>query len=715
MTGPIELWGGVECTVNRVGDRWIDQLVETGHHWRSDDLDRFAALGISAMRYPVLWERTAPDSLDAFDWRWADERMARLRDLGIRPIVGLVHHGSGPRYTSLVDDSFVTGLARFARAVAERYPWVTDYTPVNEPLTTARFSALYGHWHPHASNDRAFVRALLNQIRAVTAAMDAIRQITPAARLIQTEDCGKVFGTGATHSQVCFENDRRWLTWDLLAGRVTDRHPLHGFLTGAGMTSADERALIDAKCAPDIVGLNYYLTSDRFLDERVEHYPERVQGGNGRIRYADVEAVRAMPAGIPGHCAHLLDAWNRYQIPVALTEVHLGCTREEQMRWMLEAWRGARTARTLGADVRAVTAWALLGAYDWDSLLTRDAGRYEPGVFDARSDEPRPTALARLVTSLATSGMPPNEPVLRRPGWWHPRQSTSSHQPLLILGAAGTLGQALARACEVRGLDAVAAARCDCDITNPGAIRATLDRVQPWAVINAAGYVRVDDAESECEACRLANLTGPLHLAEACHSRGVRLAAFSSDLVFDGDACEPYREDAATRPLNVYGQTKEALEQELQRRFPDTLVIRTSAFFGPWDEHNFAIALLRALSNARTFAASDSMVVSPTYVPHLVEATLDLVVDGERGLWHLANDGVISWFEFARTLAARADQPVDLVVPAKPGDAGKAARPRYSPLASKRGQQLPCLSQAIDEFLMAVGPRFARVEACTSS
>src|SRR5687768_12078205 len=112
----------------------------SGHDVRDGDLDRFAAIGLRTLRYPVLWERLAPDSLDEIDWRWADARLGRLRELGVRPIVGLLHHGSGPRYTSLLDSRFPEQLALFARAIAARYPWVTDFTPVNEPLTTARFS-----------------------------------------------------------------------------------------------------------------------------------------------------------------------------------------------------------------------------------------------------------------------------------------------------------------------------------------------------------------------------------------------------------------------------------------------------------------------------------------------------------------------------------------------------------------------------------------------
>src|SRR3954468_4226990 len=95
QTGSLpELWGGIECTVNRVGDTYFDQLQRPGITLGSDELDRFAALGLRALRFPVLWENTAPHGVDTADWSWADPRLAHLRARGLAPIVGLVHHGS---------------------------------------------------------------------------------------------------------------------------------------------------------------------------------------------------------------------------------------------------------------------------------------------------------------------------------------------------------------------------------------------------------------------------------------------------------------------------------------------------------------------------------------------------------------------------------------------------------------------------------------------
>jgi dTDP-4-dehydrorhamnose reductase len=412
-----ELWAGAECSVVRIGDRYVDQVQRTAHESRHDDMDRLASLGARAVRFPVLWERTAPGDLASADWSFADAGLSRLRELGIRPIVGLVHHGSGPPHTSLLEASFVTGLARFARAVAERYPWIVDFTPVNEPLTTARFSALYGHWYPHARCFGAFVRVLMNEHAATREAMRAIREVTPSARLVQTEDLGTIYATRHLAYQARFENHRRFLSLDLLTGRVGPRHPMYRYLVDHGVSVDELASFVAAPCPPDILGLNHYVTSDRFLDERMSLYPPHTHGGNDSEAYADVEAVRVRGPGIGGHRALLDRLWRRYGLPLAITEVHLACAPQEQVRWLFEAWNAALDARRSGVDVRGVTVWSAFGAYDWDSLLVCSRDRYEPGAFDVRGPEVVPTPTAHVAHDLAMRGTS-DHPMLAEPGWW---------------------------------------------------------------------------------------------------------------------------------------------------------------------------------------------------------------------------------------------------------------------------------------------------------
>ncbi|HET9932106.1 MAG TPA: family 1 glycosylhydrolase [Polyangiaceae bacterium] len=408
----LSLWGGFECTINRVGDRYHDQLEYSGHDERIEDLDLIADLGIRCLRYPVLWERSEP-ALGVERFGWADQRLARLQELGIEPIVGLLHHGSGPRYTSLLDPNFPTKLAGYARRVAERYPTLERFTPVNEPLTTARFSGLYGHWYPHGRDDRTFVKSLLNQCKGTCLAMQEIRNVNPGAKLVQTEDMGFTRSTQELTYQAEFDNQRRWLSLDLLAGHVHAEHPLYDYLLDAGASRRDLDFFLEHPCPPDLVGLNYYVTSERFLDGRVELYSPEIVGGNGRDRYVDVEAVRVCADGLLGPTPLLLEASARYGRPVAITEAHLGCASAQQIRWLEYVWNAALAARELGADVRAVTVWALLGAYGWDKLATQGPCSYEAGTFDVSSGVARETPLTHFVRMLARGEAHETEV-----GWW---------------------------------------------------------------------------------------------------------------------------------------------------------------------------------------------------------------------------------------------------------------------------------------------------------
>lgn len=718
----LEIWGGHECTVNRVRDSYRDQTCLTGHQDRIEDLARFAGLGIKTLRYPVLWERVAPDRPDLKDWRWSDKRLAEITRLGMRPIVGLLHHGSGPRYTSLVSDNFAVLFGEYAAAAAERYPWVEDWTPINEPLTTARFSALYGHWYPHAADEPSFWLALLNQIDGIRLAMQAIRRVNPAARLVQTEDLGQAYSTAPMIGLADYYNHRRWMTWDLLAGRVTAEHPLWPRLVELGFGDRIRR-INDGPCLPDIIGVNYYITGERFLDHRVDRYtyPTAPEG------HHDVTAARVLDPAPSGLDSLLRQAWQRYGLPVAVTESHLGCTREEQLRWLWETWQACVQLQSEGVDIRGLTAWALLGNVDWNSLLTVEAGHYEPGAFDLRGGQPRETAIAKLVRALGSvdHGSLPH-PVLSGPGWWRrdiryehePHAWTDARpaakqqpscRPILITGATGTLGQALAKACDGRGLTYILTDRTTLAIDNAEQIAAALDQRQPWAVVNAAGWVRVDDAEENAGACMKSNADGAAMLATACAERGIHFTMFSSDLVFDGSKLSGYVESDRPRPLSVYGRSKAEAELRVAQAGGRALIVRTAAFFSPFDPHNFAAHVERSLRGRDPVGAASDYMITPAYVPDLVDACLDLIVDEDTGIWHLTNGTPVTWLEFGRLIATALELDADLVRPATPAQLGwRAERPRAAVLMSTKGRMLPSLNDAISRYARVVDAARAR-------
>jgi dTDP-4-dehydrorhamnose reductase len=481
----LQLWAGAECTVVRVGDDYRDQAVETGHEARIEDIDLFAQMGAKAVRFPIIWERIAPDRLTELDFSWTDSRLERLREHGIQVIGGLLHHGSGPRYTDLLDPAFPWKLAEFAARVAERYPWIEHWTPVNEPLTTARFSGLYGHWYPHGRNYPTFLRALANECRGTLEAMRAIRKSIPGAKLVQTEDLGKTFSTQPLRYQAAHENDRRWLSLDLLTGRVTSKHAFHDILFGAGVGWGEMEVFEGGEATPDLLGINHYLTSERFLDHRLHLYPDQEVGGNRRDTYVDAEAVRVKRLqDDTGFGPRLREAWDRYGLPMAITEVHHGCHRDEQLRWFKEVWSTAEQLRDEGVDLRAVTVWSMFGNVDWRFLLTERRGFYDTGAYDARSGTPRPTVIAKAAAAIG-KGESFDHPALDMPGWWRrpPRlypwsgkckKMEENGRKLLITGATGTLGQAFARACEERALPFVLTPRDELDICDPASVAA------PW-------------------------------------------------------------------------------------------------------------------------------------------------------------------------------------------------------------------------------------------
>lgn len=412
-----EIWGGIECSFNRVRSKYFDQLYYSNHYNRIDfDIALFGKLGIQCMRYPVIWERLQPQLDTVIDWSSTELAFAHLQQHGIRPIAGLVHHGSGPKHADISQSKFAESLSSFARKVAEKFPWIEYYTPVNEPLTTARFSGLYGLWFPHKRNDRAFALALLNELKGVVLSMREIRKVNPQAKLVQTEDLAKIYSTPFLHYQAEFENHRRWLTFDILCGRLKPGHPLWNYMRKYSSEQSLE-FFIENPCPPDIIGLDYYPTSERFLDEALEKYPVEKHGHNHRHRYADVEAVRVNHGYPSGIRVLLQEVWDRYKIPMVITEVHIHCDTDNQIRWFAEIRNTCIDLIKEGVDIRAVTTWAMLGSYGWNRLLTQAGGDYESGAFDVSSGFPVPTPLADYIMRLSSDPEFVHPATLQK-GWW---------------------------------------------------------------------------------------------------------------------------------------------------------------------------------------------------------------------------------------------------------------------------------------------------------
>ena len=344
-----------------------------------------------------------------------ERQLNTLRYLKITPIAGLVHHGSGPIHATLMDSCFPGEIEKYARQVAERFPWLEYYTPINEPLTTARFCGLYGFWYPHHTNAKSFADIFLNEMKAVVLSMKAIRKINPVAKLVQTEDLGKTYSTDLLRYQAEFENQRRWLTMDILCGFVGSGHPMWEYFLWLGIPQQTLEFFIENSCKPDILGLDYYITSERFLDENLNQYPTHMHGSNGKQNYADIEAIRVKHDDSFGPEVLIRECWERYNIPIAITEVHIHGSPEEQIAWFNYIRKACLHLIEKGVNIRAITAWALFGSYGWSKLLTEHKGEYERGVFEVCSGELTPTAYTDYLKAIIRNPAAHSEQLT---GWW---------------------------------------------------------------------------------------------------------------------------------------------------------------------------------------------------------------------------------------------------------------------------------------------------------
>jgi dTDP-4-dehydrorhamnose reductase len=399
-----EVWAGPECAFVDAGTGMRDQLLETGHADRLADIDDLASLGVRAVRQPVLWGW--PDGRPDTDWDWARSRVERLAEAGIRPILGFLHHGFGPAGVDPLAGDYPDRFADFVAEAVHRLPSAWAILPVNEPTTTARFAALYGWWWPFATDRAIFARLLLAQCLAVRAATAVVREGSARRPVIVNEDLGHAVGPIAARALLDKHERRRWATFDLLTGRVTPDTALWRDLDVSPEARQALTTLTDDPLTPDILGLDYYVTSDRFL------IPDRSPLAKA-LPSVDTELVRVAPQALRGFDGVIDDAWRRYHLPVALTEVHLAGEANDQVSWWGEAWTAAERAVASGIPVRGVTAWASHGASDWDSLLLRRAGNLGSGCFMPGAFGSQRTALGDAVAASAAGRR-----VVSGPGWW---------------------------------------------------------------------------------------------------------------------------------------------------------------------------------------------------------------------------------------------------------------------------------------------------------
>jgi dTDP-4-dehydrorhamnose reductase len=278
---------------------------------------------------------------------------------------------------------------------------------------------------------------------------------------------------------------------------------------------------------------------------------------------------------------------------------------------------------------------------------------------------------------------------------------------VVVLGN-GQLGTALAR---IGGATVTILDRTVLDLAQLEAIAPTILRYQPEVVINAAAYNAVDGAEAHPEQAFSVNAIAPGLIARAATRAGARFVTVSTDYVFDGDAHEPYLEDAIPRPLGVYGASKLAGEYLALANAPQALVVRTSTVFGAARSGRpagFINAILRKLeSNPDALEVVTDQRNAPTYAVDLATTIFALLERGAAGVIHVANAGTCSRYE----LALATVEALGLTVPVVPVTTEErpdtARRPRYSALGSSRlpgfGIEMPHWRDALNRYLRELG------------
>jgi beta-glucosidase/6-phospho-beta-glucosidase/beta-galactosidase len=374
---------GIECSAPMIsGGIRQDELRLTGHWDRvEEDAALVAGYGIRHLRYGIPFHVVAADARH-LDWSWTDRALDALRRAGIEPIADLLHFGLPDDLWGFGDPRLLGRYLAFVEAFLARYPWVRRYTPVNEPLITARFSALEGLWNEQRTDEVSFVAALSNTVECAIDAMAAIRSRVNEPVFLQSDAC-ESYVPADLRDPVAVEraddlNARRFVGWDLAYGRAP-RPRVRDWLLANGL---DEWRLLrfeaDGSAEGCIVGLDYYPGN------------EHVIAADGTMRTLRDGERRGFAAVAREHHDHL-------GLPFMLAETNAWA--DVAPAWLAATWNDTLALLDEGLPVRGYCWYSLTDQVDWDSALSVAAGTVNPlGLVDLDRRE-RP--VGRLYGSLS--------------------------------------------------------------------------------------------------------------------------------------------------------------------------------------------------------------------------------------------------------------------------------------------------------------------------
>jgi beta-glucosidase/6-phospho-beta-glucosidase/beta-galactosidase len=339
----------------------VDEMEKCCHYknWKQD-FDLTKDLGICFLRYgpPYYKTHVGPGK---YDWSFADETFARLKELEITPIVDLCHFGVPDWLGNFQNPDFPKYFEEYAREFAKRFPHIQFYTPVNEIFIAATFSAQYGWWNERLTTDRAFVNALKHLCKANILGMRSILEIQPEATFIQSESSEYYHPMKPEAQKLAnFLNEKRFLSLDLTYGYPITVN-MYEYLLDNGMTRDEyhwfENNQVAARC---IMGNDYYITNEHLV------HPDGTTEPSGEIF---------------GYYVITHQYYSRYRLPLMHTETNISEPRS--VEWFYKEWSNVHRLKQDGVPIVGFTWYSLTHQVDWDTALREDNGHVNPlGLYD---------------------------------------------------------------------------------------------------------------------------------------------------------------------------------------------------------------------------------------------------------------------------------------------------------------------------------------------
>ena len=274
---------------------------------------------------------------------------------------------------------------------------------------------------------------------------------------------------------------------------------------------------------------------------------------------------------------------------------------------------------------------------------------------------------------------------------------------VLVTGYAGQLGWDTVQQLQARGIECRGVDMQDFDLTDGQAVKDYVQAYHPTAIVHCAAYTNVDKAESQPEICATVNGMGTVNLVRAALSVGAKVVFISTDYVFPGTGDQPWKIDDPYGPLNVYGMSKVQGEDAVRSLMTRYFILRTSWVYGR-NGRNFVRTMLRLGAEKKEIRVVNDQIGSPTYTRDLARVICDMIQTEKYGIYHVRNEGFLSWYDFAKMIMDKAAMPCRVVpVPSSeyPTPAKRPLNSRLdgSRLAEAGFEPMPPVEDALDRFL----------------